>query len=302
MREDVLVLYVTVCTTILVAFITLISIILRPLHIAFTTLKLINVRPQSPTRLLSRRDGVDKQLDRKFERRTLGLVDHLFRRQSQEDLARWRALNISDPGFANQWHLKNWVTPDIDLNVTGVSEQGGTGKGVVVCFIDDGVDYEHPDLRDAFFLRRSYDFNDHVKTQCRASVKIVPVLVALEKLQLDPMMFVAWELPTVLVYQAFAFFPGTFPKLMRPHQSTMRFKRTTSIVCLTNGIVNGRGGLGSVFVFATGNGGAFGDNCNLMATPTASIRSRSERWTVRMATRIFLGMLCTDGGCIHQWC
>jgi kexin len=29
-----------------------------------------------------------------------------------------------------------------------------------------------------------------------------------------------------------------------------------------NGIVRGRGGLGSIFVFASGNGGAFGDNCN----------------------------------------
>ena len=31
---------------------------------------------------------------------------------------------------------------------------------------------------------------------------------------------------------------------------------------IVNGIKNGRGGLGSIFVFATGNGGVFDDNCN----------------------------------------
>lgn len=31
---------------------------------------------------------------------------------------------------------------------------------------------------------------------------------------------------------------------------------------IVNGIVNGRGGLGSLFVFASGNGAASGDQCN----------------------------------------
>jgi kexin len=33
---------------------------------------------------------------------------------------------------------------------------------VTVCFIDDGLDYTHPDLKDAFYAKGSYDFNDHV--------------------------------------------------------------------------------------------------------------------------------------------
>lgn len=40
---------------------------------------------------------------------------------------------------------------------------GITGKGVVTAIIDDGLDFEHPDLKDNFFKEGSYDFNDRRK-------------------------------------------------------------------------------------------------------------------------------------------
>jgi subtilisin family serine protease len=70
-------------------------------------------------------------------------------------------LGIVDPGFDQQWHLINKDQKGHDLNLTGVWLQGITGKGVVVTLLDDGVDYEHPDLKNNFFAEGSYDFNQY---------------------------------------------------------------------------------------------------------------------------------------------
>ena len=55
----------------------------------------------------------------------------------------------NDPLFPLQWHLQNTgqngATPGIDLNVVQVW-QDYTGAGVVAGVIDDGVEFEHPDL------------------------------------------------------------------------------------------------------------------------------------------------------------
>lgn len=37
-----------------------------------------------------------------------------------------------------------------DINVTGVWSQGITGKGVNVAILDDGLEFEHDDLKDNY--------------------------------------------------------------------------------------------------------------------------------------------------------
>ena len=96
-------------------------------------------------------------LDFNFDKRDLDS-------RGESKLERVRAaLNITDPGFKEQWHLLNLVTTGFDLNVTGVWEQGVTGKGVTVGFMDDGIDHENADLKENFSLEGSYDFNEHKK-------------------------------------------------------------------------------------------------------------------------------------------
>ena len=85
----------------------------------------------------------------------------IYKRDKLSDIR--QKLNIQDPGFNEQWHLLNLVTPNFDLNVTGVWEQNITGRGVTVGFMDDGIDHENPDLKDNFSLEGSYDFNEHKK-------------------------------------------------------------------------------------------------------------------------------------------
>jgi kexin len=60
-------------------------------------------------------------------------------------------LGIKDPIFPDQWHFVNEEFPQHMMNVTPVWEELGiTGKGVNVAMVDDGVDYEHHDIKDNF--------------------------------------------------------------------------------------------------------------------------------------------------------
>jgi len=59
------------------------------------------------------------------------------------------ATTIDDPLFSQQWYLQNTGqnggTPGVDLNVVPVWADY-TGKGVTVAVVDEGVEYNHPDL------------------------------------------------------------------------------------------------------------------------------------------------------------
>ncbi len=72
----------------------------------------------------------------------------------------------SDPLFNNpnpynphQWYLNNQHGGD-DLNVVDVWNDY-TGEGVLVGVIDDGFDYNHPDLNDNYNRNIDYDYNDN---------------------------------------------------------------------------------------------------------------------------------------------
>jgi subtilisin-like proprotein convertase family protein len=59
----------------------------------------------------------------------------------------------TEPGSAGQWHLRNTGqtggTPGIDLNVTSVWPDY-TGRGIKIGIVDDGFDLTHPDLATNF--------------------------------------------------------------------------------------------------------------------------------------------------------
>ena len=57
---------------------------------------------------------------------------------------------IVDPEFKDQWHLINEEYPEHMVNAAPVWDMGITGKDVVSCIIDDGLEYESEDLADNF--------------------------------------------------------------------------------------------------------------------------------------------------------
>lgn len=69
----------------------------------------------------------------------------------------------NDPLFISQWHLLNWGqlggVPRVDINVTNVWSRF-RGKGVVVGIVDDGLQRTHPDLSKNVRVDVQYDFRD----------------------------------------------------------------------------------------------------------------------------------------------
>lgn len=59
-------------------------------------------------------------------------------------------LHLQDPLFTQQWHLVNDEHPENMMNTTPVWDMGFSGKDVLVSFIDDGLDDQTEDLKDAF--------------------------------------------------------------------------------------------------------------------------------------------------------
>lgn len=61
-----------------------------------------------------------------------------------------KRLGLKDPLFSEQWHLVNDHHPEHMMNTTPVWDMGFTGKGILTSFLDDGLDFESEDLKDAF--------------------------------------------------------------------------------------------------------------------------------------------------------
>ena len=68
---------------------------------------------------------------------------------------------FQDPEFIHQWHLLNKKYPGNDCNVTGVWAMNVTGTGVVVAVVDDGVQWNHPDLEANYCKEGSFDLNSN---------------------------------------------------------------------------------------------------------------------------------------------
>ncbi|KAK3838141.1 MAG: kexin-like protease [Linnemannia gamsii] len=190
---------------------------------------------------------------------------------------------IKDPGFRYQWHLHNTRQPGNDINVTGVWEQGITGKGAIVAIIDDGLDANSEDLAVNFHAKGSYDFNDNVAiplpqlwddnhgTRCAGEI-------ASAKNDLCGV-GVAWDAKVAGV----RILSGPITDIQEAEALNYNFQETQIYSCswgptdngiemsgptgllldaFINGVTKGRNGKGSIYVFATGNGGREGDNCN----------------------------------------
>ncbi|KAI9005330.1 peptidase S8/S53 domain-containing protein [Gaertneriomyces semiglobifer] len=192
-------------------------------------------------------------------------------------------LNIRDPGFSNQWHLVNTLNVGNDLNVTGVWAQGITGKNATVSFIDDGLDYESEDLAANFYAAGSYDFNTHDPlpkprmiddrhgTRCAGEVAAVRndvcgVGVAYDA-KVSGIRILSGPLTEVDEAEAINFdFHNNhiYSCSWGPLDNGQTMEAPPKIVkdAVKKGVTEGRNGLGSIFVFASGNGGNLNDNCN----------------------------------------
>ncbi|KAK2708097.1 neuroendocrine convertase 2-like [Artemia franciscana] len=197
----------------------------------------------------------------------------------------------TDPLFEYQWYLKNTGQnggkPRLDLNVEAAWAQGITGKNVTTAIMDDGVDYMHPDLINNYNARASFDFssndpypyprytddwfNSH-GTRCAGEIAgardngVCGVGVAYDskvagiRMLDQPYMTDLIEAnsmghePNLIDIYSASWGPTDDGKTVDgPRNATMR--------AIVRGVNEGRNGLGNIYVWASGDGGA-DDDCN----------------------------------------
>ncbi|KAF5270367.1 hypothetical protein FQR65_LT05555 [Abscondita terminalis] len=217
---------------------------------------------------------------------------------------------FNDELWSQEWYMQDTRTrpdlPKLDLNVLPLYKAGITGKGVRITILDDGLEYTHDDLKRNYDPEISWDCNEddddpfprynpkHQNshgTRCAGEIAMIAnngkcgVGIAfnakiggvklLDGLVNDRMEGTALGFAHNLVdiYSA-SWGPNDDGK-------TVDGPGTLAREAILRGITEGRGGKGCIYVWASGNGGDRGDNCNCdgyLASPyTISIGSASQR-------------------------
>ncbi|CAG5130534.1 unnamed protein product, partial [Candidula unifasciata] len=219
--------------------------------------------------------------------------------------------SLDDPEYPNEWYLTQGDQSNrrddtkADLNVVAVWKRNITGAGSVVSVLDDGIEKDHPDLKDNYDPEASWDANDNDSdpspryddtnenkhgTRCAGEIammannKICGVGIAFNARiggvrMLDGTVTdriegesLSKHLQHIHIYSS-SWGPNDDGRTVEgPGRVTQR--------ALEQGVQEGRGGLGSIFVWAGGNGGHNGDNCNAdgytSAPETISVGSTTQ--------------------------
>ncbi|XP_078620006.1 neuroendocrine convertase 1-like [Branchiostoma floridae x Branchiostoma japonicum] len=227
-------------------------------------------------------------------------------RQSEDN----RPMTFRDPYWEKQWYLHDTRTstnlPKLDLHVLPVWRKGITGKGIVVAVLDDGIEKDHPDLVNNYDPDASFDFNDNDAdpqpryeetnenkhgTRCAGEIAMAAnnsecgVGIAFNARiggvrMLDGVVTdaveansIGFNIQHVDIYSA-SWGPNDDGKTVEGPEKLAR-------AAFEKGVREGRGGKGSIFAWASGNGGSNGDNCDCdgytSSIYTVSISSASQQ-------------------------
>ncbi|KAJ1512736.1 Proprotein convertase subtilisin/kexin type 7 [Coelomomyces lativittatus] len=200
---------------------------------------------------------------------------------------RYRRVSFNDPLWPNEWYLHKDAFPGLayDIGVIPVWEKGIFGNGVNVGVVDDGIQGDHPDLKDQFVQETSYNFLsknsdvfphqpiDSHGTRCAGEIVATPnnticsVGVAF-KAKVSALKIIGDIFPndadeaaalTHRLDHHHIFSSSWGPK---DDGASLDGPGSLTQAALEFGATHGRGGKGVLYVFAGGNGGARGDNCN----------------------------------------
>lgn len=238
-------------------------------------------------------------------------------------------LDINDPIFNAQWHLINPIQLGNDLNVTGVWYQNITGKGVAVAVVDDGLDMDHEDLKANYFAKGSYDFNDvspeprprlsqdYHGTRCCGEIAAVRndacgVGVAYDS-NIAGIRILSKQISEAdeAISLNYAFdLNDIYSCSWGPNDDGRTMAEPGLLIkkAFLNGVQNGRQQRGSVFVFASGNGARYGDNCNfdgytnsIYSITVAAIDRKGQRpyYSEACAANLVVSYSSGSGDSIH---
>jgi subtilisin-like proprotein convertase family protein len=193
----------------------------------------------------------------------------------------------NDPLFNQEWHLRNTGqrggTPGADVNVTPAWDIN-QGFGVTVGVVDDGVQYTHPDLSANYDSADSFDFDDNDSnpspnlSRDDHGTRVAGVIAArgnngigvsgaapqakFAALRLTDRDTVDQEEAAALAYHRDKI--AIYSNSWGPEDEGTRLEGPgpLTIAAIRDSVLNGRGGKGSVYVWAAGNGLEQNDNTN----------------------------------------
>ncbi|KAM7140058.1 proprotein convertase subtilisin/kexin type 4 isoform 3-T3 [Molossus nigricans] len=207
----------------------------------------------------------------------------------EQQTLRWRVKRSlvvpMDPWFSKQWYMNNKVQPD--LNILQVWSQGLSGQGIVVSVLDDGIEKDHPDLLANYDPLASYDFNDYDPdpqprytpsdenrhgTRCAGEVAAIAnnrfcgAGVAYNA-RIGGVRMLDGTITDVIEAQSLSLQPQhihIYSASWGPEDDgrTVDGPGILTQEAFRRGVTKGRGGLGTLFIWASGNGGLHYDNCN----------------------------------------
>ncbi|XP_035382614.1 neuroendocrine convertase 1 [Electrophorus electricus] len=198
---------------------------------------------------------------------------------------------FDDPMWNQQWYLQDTRTssslPKLDLHVIPVWKKGITGKGVVITVLDDGLEWNHTDIYPNYDPAASYDFNDNDPdpfprydstnenkhgTRCAGEIAMQAdnnkcgVGVAYNS-KVGGIRMLDGIVTDAIEASSIGFNPDhidIYSASWGPNDDgkTVEGPGRLAQKAFEYSIQKGRGGKGSIFVWASGNGGRQGDNCD----------------------------------------
>lgn len=258
---------------------------------------------------------------KRIAKRSLSRSEEHHRSLEQEPSVRWfsqqtlkrrskrefRETALNDPRWSEMWYLNRGKS--LDMNVQNVWKKNITGRGVVVTILDDGLEKDHPDLVENYDPQASWDMNNHDPdpqprydlvdsnrhgTRCAGEVaavknnSICAVGVAFGA-GIGGVRMLDGDVTDVVEARSLALnnqHIDVYSASWGPDDDgkTVDGPGELATRAFREGIERGRGGLGSIFVWASGNGGRERDNCNCdgytNAIWTLSISSATENGLV----------------------
>eukprot|EP01102_Stenamoeba_stenopodia_P012150 TRINITY_DN3800_c0_g1_i1.p1 TRINITY_DN3800_c0_g1~~TRINITY_DN3800_c0_g1_i1.p1 ORF type:complete len:555 (-),score=106.22 TRINITY_DN3800_c0_g1_i1:110-1774(-) len=186
-----------------------------------------------------------------------------------------RTITANDPLFANQWNLR-------EINVESAWLKGFRGTNITIAVVDDGLETTHPEFKGKYRPDLSYDFNyedpdptpfdyDGHGTEAAgaagaaANNTLCGVGVAPEA-GISGIRLIADYTTDAMEARALAYKiqeNDIFSCSWGPDDDGMRLEAPEEITsqAIADAIQNGRGGKGTIYVWAAGNGLAHHDSC-----------------------------------------
>ncbi|XP_062868756.1 proprotein convertase subtilisin/kexin type 6 isoform X2 [Trichomycterus rosablanca] len=197
---------------------------------------------------------------------------------------------FNDPKWSNMWYIhcsdKNSRCRS-EMNILAAWQRGYTGRNVVVTILDDGIERNHPDLAQNYDQLASYDVNgnDHDPTprydsnnenkhgtRCAGEVAAVAnnshcIVGIAYNARIGGIRMLDGDVTDVVEAKALGIRPDyidIYSASWGPDDDgkTVDGPGPLARQAFELGIKKGRKGLGSIFVWASGNGGRLKDHCS----------------------------------------